>query len=91
MSWLLVEERPCLASRAVEENIQKARKAFFHLGSIGAFQGDLSPLSSRSVASAWRHMWFQVLLYSYEIWIVTERILQQLEACMFREAGKEGL
>ena len=38
-----------LASRAVEENIQKARRAFFHFGSIGAFQGDLSPLSTRSV------------------------------------------
>ena len=38
-----------LASRAVEENIQKARRAFFHFGSIGAFQDDLSPLSIRSV------------------------------------------
>ena len=38
-----------LASHAVEENIQKARRAFFHFGSIGAFQGDLGPLSTRSV------------------------------------------
>ena len=32
-----------LATRAVEENIKKARRAFFHYGSIGVFQGDLSP------------------------------------------------
>ena len=38
-----------LASRAVEENIKKARRAFFHYGSIGVFQGDLSPLSCRLV------------------------------------------
>ena len=41
--------RDFLASHAVEENNQKARIAFFHFGSIGAFQGDLSPLSTRSV------------------------------------------
>ena len=34
------------ASRSVEE---KARCAFFHYGSIGVFQGDISPLSSREV------------------------------------------
>ena len=30
------------ASRSVEENIQKVRRAFFHYGSIGVFQGDIS-------------------------------------------------
>ena len=38
-----------LATRTITENIKKARRAFFAYGSIGAFQGDLSPLSSRSV------------------------------------------
>lgn len=39
-----------LASHAVEENIKKARRTFFfHYGSIGTFQGDLSPLSCCSV------------------------------------------
>ena len=33
----------------IESNISKARKAFFSYGSIGAFQGDLSPLSCRSL------------------------------------------
>ena len=36
-------------SRSAEENIQKACQAFFHFGSIGVFQGDISPLSSREV------------------------------------------
>ena len=35
--------RDLLASRAVEENIQKARKAFFHFGSIEAFLLTLVP------------------------------------------------
>ena len=33
----------------IESNISKARKAFFSYSSIGAFQGDLSPPSCRSV------------------------------------------
>ena len=38
-----------LATKSVEENIVKAHRAFFHYGSIGVFQGDISPLSSRSM------------------------------------------
>ena len=38
-----------LVTHAVEENIKKAWRAFFHYGSISVFQGDLSPLSCRSV------------------------------------------
>ena len=38
-----------MALRSVEENIRRARKSFFHYGSLGAFQGDLSPLSTRSI------------------------------------------
>ena len=37
------------ASRAVTENIFKARKAFFAVGDLGAFQGKLNPLSSSSI------------------------------------------
>ena len=37
------------ASRSVEENIRKARRAFFHFESIRVFQGDISPLSSKEV------------------------------------------
>ena len=34
------------ATRSVDENIKKARRGFFHYGSIGAFQGHLSPPAS---------------------------------------------
>ena len=37
-----------LASRCIDQNIVKARKAFFGYGGIGAFQGSLNPLSSVS-------------------------------------------
>ena len=33
----------------MDKKIKKARRAFFHYGSIGAFQGNLSPLFSRSM------------------------------------------
>ena len=35
------------------ENVKKARRSFFHYGGIGVFQGDLSPLSFRSVVEVW--------------------------------------
>ena len=41
--------RDLMSSRAVQENIKKAGRSFFMFGSIDVFQGDLSPLSSRSV------------------------------------------
>ena len=37
------------ASTSIDENIRKACCAFFHFGRIGVFQGDVSPLSSRTV------------------------------------------
>ena len=40
-----------LAKHSVAESINKARKAFFTLGSLGAFQGELNPLSSKHVSS----------------------------------------
>ena len=42
-------KRDLFATKCVDENIRKARKAFFGYGSIGAFQGNLSPISSVSV------------------------------------------
>ena len=38
-----------LASKSISENIGKARHSFFLYGRIGAFQGDLNPLSTRSI------------------------------------------
>ena len=37
------------AKPSIDHNILKARKSFFAYGSMGVFQGDLSPLSGRSV------------------------------------------
>ena len=66
-----------MANRAVEEGIKKARRSFFHYGSIGVFQGDLSPLSSRSMVE---YCVLPVLLYGYENWVLTEQLISRLEA-----------
>ena len=42
-------ESDLFASKSIYENTKKARRAFFSYGSIGAFQGDLNPLSSKSI------------------------------------------
>lgn len=73
MFGLLVEG----ASRSVEENIQKACRAFFHFGSIGIFQGDISPPSSREVIDS---CVIPVLLYGSENWILTEALIKRLES-----------
>ena len=41
--------RDLIATNAVEDGIRKARRSFILFGSIEAFQGDLSPLSTRSI------------------------------------------
>jgi len=66
-----------LATTSVDKNIQKARGAFFHYGSIGVFQGDICPLSSRSVLEC---CVLPVLLYGCENWIITEVLWQKLES-----------
>ena len=63
------------ATKSVDENIQKARRAFFHFGSIGVFQGDLSPLSTKSVIET---CVVPILLYGSENWILTDGLLQSL-------------
>ena len=63
-----------LATRSVDENI---KKAFFHYGSIGVFQGDICPLSSKSVLEC---CVIPVLLYGCENWIMTEPLCQKLES-----------
>ena len=37
------------ASKAIDEAIQRARRAFFAFGAIGAFNGKLNPISSRTI------------------------------------------
>ena len=65
------------ATKSVDENIKKARRSFFHYGSIGAFQGDICPLSSRSILES---CVMPVLLYGCENWIMTEVLWERLEA-----------
>ena len=64
------------SSRMIEERIQKARRAFFQFGSISAFQGDLSPISSSSLVECCVH---PVMLYGVENWILCGTSLQKLE------------
>ena len=64
------------AGRAVEENITKARRAFFQLGSLGVFHGDLSPLSTRSVIKT---CVLSVLLYGSENWVLSDSLYLKLD------------
>lgn len=62
---------------SVDENIKKARQAFFNCGSIGAFQGDLNPLSSRSILDA---CVMPILLYGFENWLMTHALMEKVES-----------
>ena len=61
------------ASKAVDEAIKKARRAFFAFGAMGAFQGQLNPVSTRSI---YETCVVPVLLY----WILTDSMLHQLKS-----------
>ena len=53
------------ASKAVDEAIKKARRAFFAFGAMGAFQGQLNPVSTRSI---YETCVVPVLLFGSENW-----------------------
>ena len=55
------------ALRAVQENISKARRAFFALGEMGAFQGSLNPLSAISI---YESCVISILLCGCETWLL---------------------
>ena len=59
------------------ENISKARRAFFALGRLGAFQGDLNPLSSCSIFET---CIIPALLYGSETWLLDSSSLKALES-----------
>ena len=65
------------AKDSVRENIQKSRRAFFGMGRLGAFQGDLNPLSSCSI---FEPSIVPTLLYGCETWLLDTSCLKQLEA-----------
>ena len=64
------------ASRAVLENISKARKAFFALGGTGVFHGSLNPLSGRSIFES---CILPILLYGCETWLLDTTSIKALE------------
>ena len=65
------------ASRSVEENIGKVHHPFFHFSSIGVFQSNMSPRSSKEVIE---YCVMPVLLCGYEKWIMTDSLVEKLEA-----------
>ena len=64
-------------TKAVDEAIKKARRAFFAFGAIGAFQGQLNPISGRSI---YETCVIPVLLFGCENWVLTDSMLHQLES-----------
>ena len=64
-------------SRAVQDNIGKARKTFFALGNIGAFHGNLNPLSARSMFET---CIIPTLLYGCETWLLDVTTIKMLES-----------
>ena len=65
------------AKHSVIENINKARRAFFTLGSLGVFQGDLTPLSSCSIFET---CIIPTLLYGSDTWLLDYTSLNALES-----------
>ena len=68
--WLQHDLSP---RRSIEENIAKARKAFFTTGALGSFQGKSNPLTGRSIFV------IPILLYGCETWILTPALTTKLE------------
>ena len=64
------------SAKSVEANIEKAMKAFFAAGAIGAYQGTLNPLSSISLFNT---CIVPTLLYGSQNWMLTEQTIARLE------------
>ena len=62
--------------KAIAENITKIRTTFFAYGNIGAFHGDLNPLSAQGIVEA---CVMPVLLFGCESWYLTDTTLDDLE------------
>ena len=65
------------AKHSVIENINKARRALFTLGNLGAFQRDLNPLSSCSIFET---CIIPTLLYGSDTWLLDYTSLNALES-----------
>ena len=71
-------------TKSVEECIHKARRAFFALGSIGAFHGRLNPLTGHSLFETFV---VPTMLYGCETWILSDSHYSTLESLQ-AEIGK---
>ena len=72
---------------SIEKNIANARRAFFGFDALGAFQGKLSPLSSKMIIEA---CVVPVCLSGCTNWILTDSLLELLE-CFQAELGRRAL
>ena len=75
------------ACTSVVENIKKSRCAFFHFGSIGVFQGDISPLLLKSVFEPYV---MPVQLYGSENWILMDGLIKKPRS-VSRRVGEESI
>ena len=67
----------------IEHNITKARRYFFAYGSIGAYQGNISPLSCRSVIET---CVMPIPLYGCESWSLCDSSLKALKSLALQES-----
>ena len=65
------------STRSIEDNILKARRAFFALGAIDIYQGSCNPLTAWSIFNTYV---LPILLYGCEVWFLTEPLLRKLES-----------
>ena len=65
------------ATKAIDEAIKRARRAFFAFGALGAFHGKLNPLSGKTIFDT---CVIPILLFGSENWILTDSLLDSLEA-----------
>ena len=72
--WLSSDQS---SKKSVEENIRKARGAFFARGQLGIFHGMLNPLSSRTIFES---CVIPTLLYGAELWSLNISLLSALES-----------
>lgn len=78
---LHIEIKSFLHMSVLQEWIQKARKAFFQFGSVHAFQGNLSPISTSSIVQCCVLL---VLLYGAENWVMPAESLRRLKYWYFQ-------
>ena len=64
------------ARHSIHENISKARRAFFALGRLGDFQGDLNSLSSCNIFET---CIIPTLLYGCETWLLDSTALESFQ------------